>query len=73
MEALNGLINLGAVGAILAYFLVRTDPRLERLENAVDRLARAQMLMLIASPVTDEAIKRQAQSIINELDAAEKR
>jgi hypothetical protein len=68
VEALGPLINLGAVGAVLAWFLFRSESRMERLESAVDRMTRAMMLELASRPDVSPAIKRQAAEIVEEID-----
>ena len=62
------LINLGAVGVVLGWFMFRMEPRLEQIEAAIDRLARAQMLLVVAQPDTSPNIRAQAQAILKELD-----
>ena len=87
MEPLTPLLNLGAVGAVLAWVLWRLEPRLERsdqamaarferIEQALDRLTRAQLLMLISQPAVEEPVRQQAHQILEEMnghDAAEPR
>lgn len=68
MEQLNLLANFGAIGVVLAWVLWRIEPQLRQLERAVDRLTRAQMLTLLALPEVEEPIKRQAQTVLRELD-----
>ena len=63
------LANLGAAGIVLAWFMASTDPRLKRIERAIDRLTRAQMLTLISRSDVDVPIKKQAHAILKEMDA----
>ena len=65
------LINLGAVGAVLAWFIFRAENSFARMERAINRLARAVTLMAIAA--NHGAAKREADAILGELDHAEPR
>jgi hypothetical protein len=71
MSGLEPLLNLGAIGAVLAWFLVNLGPRLERIERAIDRLTRAQMLTLLSRPDVPEPVKRLAGDLVKELDHAQ--
>jgi hypothetical protein len=63
-------------GALVAgWLLLRTDKRLELVEAALDRLtasqdklARAQMLVVLSRPDVDEPVKRQARALLHELN-----
>lgn len=65
---LTPLANVGAVGIILAWHMIRIVPRLDRIERAIDRQTRAHMLDLISRPDTSEGVRRQAQSINREIE-----
>lgn len=78
MDGLSPLINVGAIGAVLWWFLTQTNPRLEalqkemqamgsRIEGALDRLTRAQMLTLLNQPETPDALKREAREVLKEV------
>lgn len=60
------LLNLGGVGVVLAWMLWRTDRRLERLERAIDRLTRAQLLFLLA--VGPAGAGAEARALLEELN-----
>ena len=64
---LTGLLNFGAIGCVLAWMLWRSDSRQERIERALDRLTRGQMLTLISRPDVDDHVKQQARAILREL------
>jgi len=66
-EFFNGLLQLGGIGSVLAWMLYRSDLRMERMERALDRLTRAQMLMLISREDVDPPIKAQARAILQEM------
>jgi hypothetical protein len=65
IDFVQPLINVGAVGGVLAWVLWRTDRRLERLERAIDRLTRAQTLALVAHE--SSGVRQQAQALLAEL------
>lgn len=67
-DSLAGLLNFGAIGSVLAWMLWRSDARQEKIERALDRLTRAQMLTLLARTDVDDHIKVQAKSLLRELN-----
>lgn len=67
LESLSGLLNFGAIGSVLAWMLWRSDSRLERIERSLDRLTRAQMLLLVAQPDLEAPIKAQAHALLREM------
>jgi len=70
------LINIGAIGCVLAWFLIRAEPRLGRIERAIDRSTRANLIMAqIMSDIAEhrrvsETTKVQAKELIKEVDDA---
>lgn len=66
---LTPLLQLGAVGAILAFFLVQTNPRLERVERALDFLSRTMLLDIVSRENIAEVNRRQAQSMLKQMNA----
>lgn len=65
------LVNVGAIGVILAWFLWKHEPRIKAIEDALDRLSRTQLLFLIELPHVSDAAKREAKIIIQEIAEAE--
>lgn len=65
---LTPLFQLGAVGAILAFFLVQTNPRLERVERALDFLSRTMLLDIVSRENIPEINKRQAASMLRQMN-----
>ena len=66
------LLQVGAVGCILAWVLIRLEPRLGRVERAIDRNSRTILLAMVANPSTSAVVKEQARMIKDEIDAARK-
>jgi len=64
---LGSLINFGALGIVLAWFMFRTEGKLERIERALNRLARAELISTLSRPDVDEPVKRQARRALQEL------
>lgn len=64
------MINSGAIGVVLLWFMLRMEPRMRGIEASIDRIARALMIAVIALRGVDRAIAEQAQEIVNEVDAA---
>lgn len=67
------LINLGAVGCILAWFLIKLEPRMRRIEQAIDRASRAQMLAVMSMHGIPANIREQAEGLKQEIEAADER
>jgi plasmid maintenance system killer protein len=61
------LINAGVAGAVLAWFMFRTDARLTKIESALERVARTQLLQTISS-TRNPAVRREAEKLLEELD-----
>lgn len=70
---LTPLLNLGAVGAIAGYLLLKNEPRLKGVEQAVDRLTRGLMLSVLANEQVSLQLKAQATELLSELHDAEER
>ena len=64
----SSLINLGAVGAVLLWFMVRAEPRLKALERATDRQTRAMILLTLNLPSSSDQIKSLGHDILNEME-----
>lgn len=67
------LINLGAIGCVLGWFLIKLEPRLRRMEQAIDRSSRAQLMLLIGIRGIEPAVKDQAQTLLKEIEEAQER
>lgn len=65
---LTPLLQLGAVGAILAFFLLQTNPRLERVERALDFLSRTMLLDIVSRENIPDVNKRQADSMLRQMN-----
>lgn len=64
------LVNIGAVGVILAFVLWKLEPRMRGAECAIDRLTRAIAIMLTELPHVLEGAKRQCAILNVELEQA---
>lgn len=70
------LVNLGAIGCVLAWFLIRAEPRMGRIERAIDRSTRGNLVLaLVMADVAEgrdvtEVAKKQATNLIREIDDA---
>lgn len=72
MSAISPILQFGAVGACLVWFMFRSEPRLRAIEAAIDRMARSILLLVIALPTSNQTTKEQAKGIQQELDDAQK-
>lgn len=65
---ITALVNYGALGVVLAWHLWRTDQRLDRLEQALERWARVQLLSILARHDIETSVRERAKSMLVELD-----
>jgi hypothetical protein len=65
------LFNVGAIGAILAWFMFRSEPRQLAMEEAIDRNTRARMVFVMAQDHVGPAAKQQAQALLEEINDAD--
>lgn len=65
-ELLTPLLNVGAVGVVLAWFMMRLEGKVAHLEQAADRNTRAMMLLLIGINGLSPQEKRQAKDLLRE-------
>lgn len=67
------LLNIGGVGAVLAFVLWKLEPRMRGAEAAVDRQTRMLAIFLIEMPHIMEAALQQCKNMSVELDSAKKK
>lgn len=72
-DPLGSLVQVGAVGAILAWFLIRLEPRLHQMERSIDRFSRVMLLDVLSRPQVPAAVKRQAEGILTDMDHERRR
>lgn len=65
------LINLGAIGCVLLWFMLRMEPRIRKLEESNDRLGKMLGYVVIALKSTTPAVREQVEQVIKEIDEAE--
>lgn len=73
MEALNVILQTGAIGAVLAWFLYKLEPRLRAVEQSNEGLKRAMLLLTLSLPTATPAAKREAQRMLDECPAGDER
>lgn len=62
------LVDVGAVGCLLAWFIFQATPLMKSLTAAIDRNTRGSMLAVIAMRGVQKNIKDQAEGVIREID-----
>lgn len=66
------LLNAGVIGVVLWWFMQQTTVRLDKMNDAINRMTRAQLLTLLNLENLDSRTKEAAQSLLKELDDATK-
>lgn len=64
------LANVGAVGAVLIWFMFRAEPRLKAIEKATDRQTRSMILLTINLPSTSKQVRIMGEEILTEITEA---
>lgn len=67
------LVQGGIAGIVLGWFMWRTEGRLKCIENAVDRMAKANLLLVISLKQANDAAKSEANSLLREIEDARAR
>jgi hypothetical protein len=62
------IAQTGVAGAVLVWFMFRTEGILKRNIDSIDRLSRSMLLMIIALKQAPPGVKDQATEIVRELD-----
>ena len=72
MEELYKLAASGAgfAGLLVVYYLVRLEPRLRALEEAIARQGKIDLLRMAASPLVAPELKEVAKNMIQEIDSS---
>jgi hypothetical protein len=72
----GSMLVQGGVGAIalfmLRWFMTKNDSALKANTNAVDRMARANLILVLSLKQADASAKEQARDLIKEIDDAAK-
>lgn len=66
------ILNTGVAACVLAFMLVKLEPRLRAIESSIDRSARALLLIVVSHPDSTNVQREQAKDILRELDEKKK-
>lgn len=67
------LLNIGGVGAVLAFVLWKLEPRMRGAEAAIDRQTRMLAIFLIEMPHIMQAAQIQCKNMVLELEDAKRK
>lgn len=63
------IVNTSVAVAVLAFMLVKLEPRLRAIESSIDRVTRALMLVVVSIPSeNNKAAREQADAITREVE-----
>jgi len=68
ISSASSLANLGTTAWVAYYCLTKIPSSLEKIANAMNNSAKAQLLQLLVHPKFPDEAKHQAQSIVNDID-----
>jgi hypothetical protein len=68
---LTPLVNVGAIGTVLAWFLLKLEPRMRKQEEAMDRQSRMLGFVVIALKSVHPAVREQVEAVVKEIEDAE--
>jgi len=64
------LVNTGAIGVVLAWFMLRDEPRKRSMEETIERGNRINLVIVLAISELSSGLKGQAAELLKEVDAA---
>ena len=67
-EWIDSFVQIGVAGGVLLWFMIRNENRMKSMEYSLDRMAKAQLLVLIANDAATALAKQHAAAMITELD-----
>lgn len=71
-QLITFLSGTGVAGAVLAWFMMRLETRLQAMAEAINTSTRADLLRIAASPHVASELKEVAKSMIQEIDQLKK-
>lgn len=69
----EGLTMAGILASVLGWFMFRLEAELKTSRASLDRLARAQLILVIALKQAPESAKDEARAGLKEIDDAQKK
>jgi hypothetical protein len=67
-EVWKYFLSQGALGIVLAWFMIRNEAKMKAIEEAIARGQRVDLLRLAASPLVASPLKEEAKGILAEID-----
>lgn len=67
------LANLGAIGCVLLWFMLRSEPRMQKQTEAIERMTKMIGYAVIALEQSAPAVKKQVQLLVDEVEGEEAR
>lgn len=62
------LLQMGGMGAVLLWFMLRSEPRMQKQTEAMERLTKMNGYVIIALESVHPAVKKQVQTLIDEVE-----
>ena len=73
MDTFTPLLNFGAVGGVLVWFMLKAEPRMRRIEEAIDRQSKTVLLFMLSQEEVGERYKAEARRLLREIRVREGR
>lgn len=64
---MGSLVNFGALGIMVLWFMFRTEKKLERIEKALQTLSRAELISVLGRPGVEPSVKHEARKALREM------
>lgn len=61
------LLNLGAVGVVLAWLMFRVERRMDRMAASLDRVSRALLMEILSRPGVSLSVTKEAQTLLTDM------
>ena len=68
----TALVNLGGIGLVLAWFMLKSEPRMKAIEDAVDRNTKSNIMLIYGINRLSPREKLELQALEQELEHAKR-
>lgn len=70
---MSPLANFGAVGIVLLWFMFRSESRMNDIKDAMENLAKSQLLSVVANQEASVVVREQAEKMLKDMEERHRR